>query len=41
MRDELLGIGQRAALVEDTVAKLSDPDATAHRHCAWTRPNCY
>lgn len=26
MRDELLGIGQRAALVEDTVAKLSDPD---------------
>lgn len=26
MRDELLGIGQRAALIEDTVAKLSDPD---------------
>ncbi len=26
VRDELLGIGQRAALVEDTVNKLSDPD---------------
>jgi uroporphyrin-3 C-methyltransferase len=26
MRDELLGIGQRSALIEDTVAKLSDPD---------------
>lgn len=26
LRDELLGIGQRAALIEDTVAKLADPD---------------
>lgn len=26
LRDELLGIGQRSALIEDTVAKLSDPD---------------
>lgn len=26
LRDELLGIGQRAALLEDTVAKLADPD---------------
>ncbi|MGH8032286.1 MAG: uroporphyrinogen-III C-methyltransferase [Luteimonas sp.] len=27
LRDELLGLGQRAALLEDTVAKLADPDA--------------
>ncbi|GAA5066803.1 uroporphyrinogen-III C-methyltransferase [Lysobacter panacisoli] len=26
LRDELLGIGQRAALIEDTVSKLADPD---------------
>lgn len=26
LRDELLGIGQRAALLEDSVSKLSDPD---------------
>jgi len=26
LRDELLGIGQRAALLEDTVSKLADPD---------------
>ena len=26
LRDELLGIGQRAALLEDSVAKLADPD---------------
>lgn len=26
LRDELLGIGQRAALLEDTVARLADPD---------------
>ena len=26
LRDELLGIGQRAALLEDSVSKLADPD---------------
>ncbi|WP_441815763.1 uroporphyrinogen-III C-methyltransferase [Lysobacter sp. TAF61] len=26
LRDELLGVGQRAALLEDTVSKLADPD---------------
>ena len=26
LRDELLGIGQRAALIEDSVSRLSDPD---------------
>ena len=26
LRDELLGIGQRAALLEDSVAKLADPE---------------
>jgi uroporphyrin-3 C-methyltransferase len=26
LRDELLGLGQRAALLEDTVSKLADPD---------------
>ncbi len=26
LRDELLGIGQRAALIEDSLARLSDPD---------------
>lgn len=26
LRDELLGIGQRAALIEDTVSRLADPD---------------
>ena len=26
LRDELLGIGQRAALIEDSVSKLADPD---------------
>lgn len=26
LRDELLGIGQRSTLIEDTVAKLADPD---------------
>lgn len=26
LRDELLGIGQRASLLEDTVSKLADPD---------------
>ncbi len=26
LRDELLGIGQRSALIEDTVSKLADPD---------------
>ena len=29
LRDELLGIGQRAALLEDSVSKLADPDRSA------------
>ena len=28
LRDELLGIGQRAALLEDSVSRLADPDRT-------------
>ncbi|MEJ7746393.1 MAG: hypothetical protein WKF61_06505, partial [Luteimonas sp.] len=28
LRDELLGIGQRAALLEDSLSRLADPDHT-------------
>jgi len=40
LRDEMLGLSQRNALLEDNMAKLADSAGMARRRCSWKRPNC-